>query len=160
ASPEVVRALGIPLDLPSSIATVYERGKWQLVRLTGGGIDVGLAKDLKRESGPQCLLLPVIMRKRCVLILYGDHVEGGVHLSDIGDVISFAPLVASGLERVILKRKRAMHNDVLASRGLPLPSRPPRRPRATLPPIEARARALVGVLGSGSNPPPAPNVSE
>lgn len=160
ASPETVRALGIPLDLPSSIATVYELGKWQLVRLTGSGIDVGLAKDLKRESGPQCLLLPVIMRKRCVLILYGDHGEDDVRLSDIGDVISFAPLVASGLERVILKRKRAMHNDVLVSRGVPLPSRPPRRSHAPLPPIEARAKALVGVLGSGSNPPPAPSASE
>lgn len=160
ASPELVRALGIPLDLPSAIATVYERGKWQLVRLTGGGIDVGLAKDLKRESGPQCLLLPIIMRKRCVLILYGDHGEGDVRLSDVGDVISFAPLVASGLERVILKRKRAMHNDVLVSRGVPLPSSPPRRSHAPLPPIAVRAQALVGVLGSGSNPPPAPRPSD
>src|SRR5690606_24862665 len=58
ASPEQVRALGIPLDLPSAIQSAYERGKWQLVRLTGGGIDVGLAKDLRRPSGPQCLLLP------------------------------------------------------------------------------------------------------
>ena len=158
ASPEVVRALGIPLDLPSAVATVFEQGKWQLVRLTGGGIDVGLAKDLKRESGPQCLLLPVIMRKRCVLVLYGDHGENDVRLSDVGDVISFAPLVASGLERVILKRKRAMQNDVLIGGGVSLPTRPPRRSHAPLPPVEARAKAFQGVLDSATSapaPPPA-----
>ncbi len=151
ASPEQVRALGIPLDLPSAIQSAYERGKWQLVRLTGGGIDVGLAKDLRRPSGPQCLLLPIIMRKRCVLILYGDHGEDDVRLQDVGDVISFSPLVASGLERVILKRKRSIQ-DAVANARLQVPVRVPRRTQPPLPTRQERAQALADALEAPLRP--------
>ncbi len=156
ASQEQVRALGVPLDVPSTIANVHESGKWQLARLTGGGIDASLAKDLGRQSGPQCLLLPITMRQRTVLIFYGDHGADDVKLANIGDVISFAPLIAQGLERVILKRKRAIRNTVAADR-LSSNAPPRREPRTSIPPAVQRARALAGALGESTRPPERPS---
>ncbi len=114
--------------------------------LSREGIDASLATDLERPVGCAVLLLPVVVRGRCVLILYGDHGDNDVTLSDIGDVLAFAPLVASALERVILKRKLATHREVGSE--TPTASMPPvaRRKRHRLPPAEHRAEALARAL--------------
>lgn len=105
ASRAHVNRIGIPLDLPSTFATVKNQGGWQLARLSNTGIDGGLAKDLGRRPGRAVLLLPVTVRGRCVMILYGDHGEADVELSSVGDVIGFAHLVSAAFERLILKKK-------------------------------------------------------
>lgn len=151
ASSETVRRIGIPLDLPSAIAGVYNNKKWALVRLTGGGIDGGLAKDLGRRAGPQVLILPIVMRNRCVLILYGDHGDQDVQLSTIGDVISFTPLVATAFENLILRRKRAAKLPSGPSASIaPMPHPGHKHSR---PSREQRAQALAGVLDAEGAPP-------
>lgn len=102
-----VLGIGIPLDLPSTLSAVTTGESYHLVRLSASGLDGALAKDLERRPGPRVLLLPVRVRERAVLVLYGDHGETDVQLSAVGDLISFAPLVAAALERVILRRKGA-----------------------------------------------------
>lgn len=134
-----VNAIGVPLDLPSSLAAARDQGTWQLVRLAGGGIDGALVKDLERKPGRAALLLPLTLRGRCVLILYGDHGDADVELERIGDVISFAPLVSAALERVILLRKKKSQQALD-----PLPVAEPKQPeRATR---RERASALVTAL--------------
>jgi hypothetical protein len=141
ASRAKVQAIGVSLDLPSVLATARDSGRHVLVRLGGGGLDAQLAKDLERRSGKQVLLLPIRVRGRTVLILYGDHGERDVDLHAIGDVISFAPLVGSSLERLIVQRKRGkVELPSIASLAPQRPSRPP------LPSPEERAEALASVL--------------
>jgi hypothetical protein len=143
-----VQSIGVPLDLPSALARSRDAAAYELAHL-GGGLDAALAKDLERRPGPQVLMLPIRVRGRTVLILYGDHGDSDVTLDSIGDVISFAPLVAAALERVIVQKKRGAR----APEAAPvLPSGfPPKRPRSTLPSPEARAEALASVLAA---PPP------
>ncbi|MEP7051847.1 MAG: HEAT repeat domain-containing protein [Pseudomonadota bacterium] len=105
ASRARILAVGIPLDLPSAMSRARDSASYELTRLTGGGLDGALAKDLERRPGRTVLFLPVQVRGRTVLILYGDHGERDVQLSEIGDVISFAPLVANAFERMILRRR-------------------------------------------------------
>src|SRR5204863_8664988 len=100
------------------------------------------AKDLDRRPGPQVLFLPIRVRGRSLLILYGDHGHADVDLANIGDVISFSPLAAAALERLIVQRKRGRTEP--GSRGS-LPPAPPRR-TATLPTQEERVHALASVL--------------
>jgi hypothetical protein len=128
ASRSKVQSVGVPLDLPSTLGLVISgRESFRLARLSPQGLDGDLVKDLARRPGPLVLLVPVRVRDRAVLVLYGDHGDQDVGLEAVGDVISFTPLVAAALERVILKRKGIA----------PRPSLPPRSPepaRISVPP--------------------------
>jgi hypothetical protein len=146
-----VQSIGVSLDLPSALARSRDAAAYELARL-GGGLDASLAKDLERRPGPQVLMLPIRVRGRTVLILYGDHGDGDVTLAAIGDVISFSPLVAAALERVIVQKKRG-------ARPGPLPSfPPPKRQKSTLPSPEERAEALASLLSSSAEVPRASTV--
>jgi len=98
-------AVGVPLDLPSAMSRARDSSSYELTRLASGGLDGALAKDLERRPGRLVLFLPVQMRGRTVLILYGDHGDRDVELQSVGEVISFAPLVANAFERLILRKR-------------------------------------------------------
>jgi len=140
-----VLSLGIPLDLPSALSRAAASDRFTLLRLGAGGLDGALARDLDRRPGPQVLMLPIHVRTRAVLVLYGDHGHQDVQLNAVGQVISFAPLVANVLEHLILKRKQAG--------GTSLPPRAPRPKNAPLPRPEERAAALASALGVDDAPP-------
>jgi hypothetical protein len=140
-----VLSLGIPLDLPSSMSKALAADRFTLLRLGTGGLDGALARDLDRRPGPQVLMLPIRVRQRPVLLIYGDHGQIDVQLDTIGQVISFAPLVSSALEHLILKRKQT--STSIAPR---LPTRQPRG--ASLPRPEERAAALASALGVDEPP--------
>jgi hypothetical protein len=171
ASRAKVQSIGVPLDLPGALASARDAESHDLVRLGGGGLDGGLAKDLERKPGPLVLLLPIRVRGRTILVLYGDHGDQDVDLPAIGDVISFARHVTTALERLIVQKKRG-RGDTRALASLA----PPPRPRVLLPSQEERAQALVSVLRRKakvrasdppasdpppfSEPPPAPEEAE
>ncbi|HKO46993.1 MAG TPA: HEAT repeat domain-containing protein [Polyangiaceae bacterium] len=154
-------AVGVPLDLPSAMSRAREAATYELTRLGSGGLDGALAKDLERRPGRLVLFLPVQVRARTVLILYGDHGERDVELQAVGEVISFAPLVANAFERLILrKRLRDKGGDA------PPPSMRlgrPREPSRPLPNAGERAATLASLIeerfdtGSRSSRPAKPS---
>jgi hypothetical protein len=153
ASRTRVLAIGVPLDLPSTLAQVVGSEPHRLARLAASGLDGALVKDLQRRPGPAVLLLPVRVRNRTVLVLYGDHGDADVTLGSIGDVLSFAPLTAAALERVIRRRKEK-------ARGAPPRNQVPLRPepqRQRRNDRGERANALASLVESSarSRPPPA-----
>ena len=160
ASRGVVAGIGVPLDLPSSLKDVRDAGSWKLTALSGDGMDARLVKDLKRRPGKKVLLLPVSVRRRCVLIFYGDDGASNVHLDDIGDVISFAPLVSQALEGIILRRKLAARRADSSEDNPPAPAsilpRAEKRSslRAQLPAADERAEILAGALQDSIRPEP------
>jgi hypothetical protein len=153
ASRAKVQAIGVPLELPSTLAQVAAGEPYRLARLSPSGLDGALVKDLQRRPGPTVLLLPIRVRDRTVLVLYGDHGDADVALSAIGDVLSFAPLAAAALERVIRRRKEK-------ARGGPPRNQVPLRPERERPKRNdrgERASALASLVESSSRsrPPPA-----
>jgi HEAT repeat protein len=141
-----VLSLGIPLDLPSALSRAAASDRFSLLRLGTGGLDGALARDLDRRPGPQVLLLPIRVRQRSVLVLYGDHGQQDVQLDAVGQVISFAPLVSAALEHLILKRKQASSASLL-------PRAPAGRPKnAPIPRPEERAATLASALGVDEAP--------
>jgi Type II secretion system (T2SS), protein E, N-terminal domain/HEAT repeats len=167
-----VVAVGVPLDLPSAMSRARDSASYELTRLGSGGLDGALAKDLERRPGRLVLFLPVQVRERTVVILYGDHSERDVELGAVGEVISFTPLVSNAFERMILKKR-------LREKGAePAPQSPRfgrvREPTPPLPNAAERAATLASViedkLGAGTvrqslpprtpevlPPPPSPN---
>jgi hypothetical protein len=137
ASRAKISSIGIPLDLPSALADAREALGHTLLRLSSDGLDGALIKDLERRPGQLVLLLPIRVRSRCVLILYGDHGESDVPLEAVGDVISIVPLVADAVERL----NRAPSNYPGSDRSMPCraPTKELRRwPRRSI----ARARPV------------------
>lgn len=137
-----VQSIGVSLDLPSSLAAVRDASSHLLARL-GSGLDAALAKDLERRPGPQVLLLPIRVRGRTILVLYGDHGDADVDLTTIGDVISFAPLVAAALERLIVQKKRGRADAAVIGALAPKVQK-----RAVVPGPEERAQALASALSA------------
>lgn len=148
ASPAEVCALRVPLDQSSSLRAVRDSRSWQLSNLTGTALDRALCRDLARPSPRQLVLwLPVVVRGRVVLVLYGDHGDVDVELSRVGEVLAFVPLVAQAFERLIVLRKKK-------ERDRPsLPPPPSRLPASRpLPSAGERAKALVEALAVTAEP--------
>lgn len=139
-----ILAVGVPLDLPSAMSRARDATTYELTRLTSGGLDGALAKDLERRPGRQVLFLPVQVRGRTVLILYGDHGERDVELQAVGEVISFAPLVANAFERLILRKRLRDKGEA----GPPSMRIRPREAatRAPLPNAGERAATLASLM--------------
>jgi hypothetical protein len=158
-----VRGIGVPLDLPSVLAHARDRQVAEVVRMSTEGLDLQLAHDLKRQPGRPVLVMPISVRGRAVVVLIGDDGEGALELPDFGDVLAFAPLVASALENVIRRKKAAARKA--AGQPLPTAARAGRKERSRLPTRDARAAALAEALETqnvGSSPSPgtrAPNPS-
>jgi len=135
--------VGVPLDLPSAMSRARDATTYELTRLASGGLDGALAKDLERRPGRLVLFLPVQVRGRTVLILYGDHGERDVELQAVGEVISFAPLVANAFEHLILRKRLRDKGEA----GPPSIRVRPREPaRAPLPNAGERAATLASLI--------------
>src|SRR5262249_14499109 len=74
-------------------------------------LDADLRADLARPATHDVLVLPIMMRGRSVAILYGDDGDHRVEYAEIGEVVAMASLLASALERVLLRKKRAALRD-------------------------------------------------
>ncbi len=106
ASTAEIAALKIPLDLSSPFQKTAQAGVHQLARLRASGLEGGVAQDLKRPTGRRVLLLPIVLRGRAVMLLWGDQGQRDVELENVGEVIALGPAVAQAFERVLLERKR------------------------------------------------------
>lgn len=157
AEPNKIRSIGVPLDFPSVLSKTRDAGTWQLMELEADGIDATLAADLQRRTGVRVAIVPVIVRKRCVLLLYGDHGDTPVRLDDIGDVLAFVPMAATALERVIVLRKLKARGELDATPMMPTPLMPPTRERHSIPHADERigvlARMVDGGHAASSKPP-------
>jgi hypothetical protein len=152
-----VAGIGVPLDLPSILATARDRGAPMVVALAASGLDGELARDLSRvrvaARAGMVAVIPLMVRGRAVALLYGDDGEDDVELGGIGEVISFTALVEKALERAILRRKRgggaaSAPGPAPALRAPPVARAPRTSPREG---AAALARALVPSAGA---PPP------
>jgi len=137
-------AVGVPLDLPSAMSRARDATTYELTRLASGGLDGALAKDLERRPGRLVLFLPVQMRGRTVLILYGDHGDRDVELQSVGEVISFAPLVANAFERLILRKRLRDKGGETAPPSMRFART--REPAAPLPNAGERAATLASLI--------------
>ncbi|MFO0593511.1 MAG: HEAT repeat domain-containing protein [Polyangiaceae bacterium] len=114
-----VTAVGLPLDLPSALASARERRAPVLADFTADGLDAELAVDLGRAPASaggapsptapskraDAVVIPIVVRGRAVALLFGDDAPAPVELVSIGEVIAFAGLAGAAIERLILRKK-------------------------------------------------------
>ncbi|MBK8252150.1 MAG: HEAT repeat domain-containing protein [Polyangiaceae bacterium] len=174
-----VRAIGLPLDLPSTLAAARDRRTTVLAELDSTGLDAELLRDLGRAPASELpvptapthrgasIVIPVVVRDRAVALLFGDDSPASVELAAIGEVIAFAALAGASIERIIVRKKMARPDAAKVSsvaatsvskttqRPAPKP-KTPAPPAATPPPAVARAgvAALARMFASNAPAPP------
>jgi hypothetical protein len=119
-----ISTIGVPLDLPSVLATARDSGMWHLARLGSSTLDQALARDLRRQPEGLVFVMPINVRSRCVMLFYGDQGDSDVDPSRLDDVISFVPDLSAALERILLERKRGRLSAIPTAahdRGQPPP---------------------------------------
>jgi hypothetical protein len=105
ASRDQVAGIGVPLDLPSLLATSRSvRGPVVQVPAREG-LDAVMMGDLHRGARAAVAVIPVIVRTRAVAMLYGDAGNAPVTHEAIVDVATFATLAGQSFEKLILKKK-------------------------------------------------------
>ena len=107
ANTEALRALHIPLDLPSVLRRVRDSGVAQVCRLRASGLEGGITRDLKRSSGTDVLLFPISVANRPVILLWGDNGRHRIAIEEFQELIDFGTTVSKALEHVLIERKRA-----------------------------------------------------
>lgn len=102
-----VLGLGVPLDLPSSFATVRKEGHVLLSRFDQHDLDTELRRDLERTPSRASLavLVPLTIKGRAVAMMYGDDGENDITLASLGDMLGFSALASAQLERIALLKK-------------------------------------------------------
>lgn len=102
-----VLGLGVPLDLPSSLALVRREGNVYLSRFDELDLDRELLRDLDRgqKRSRTAALVPLTVKRRAVAMLYGDDGDTDVTLGSIGDLLGFSALASSQIERIALAKK-------------------------------------------------------
>ncbi len=137
-----VEKLKIPLDLPSSFREAQATKTHRIGRLRASGLEGGVARDLKRPTGREMFLLPILVRGRTVLLLWGDSGNENVDISLLGELFSFAPSVSETLERVLIERIRASRVAEPVDARLVRPKEPQEEPIEAPPPLDAPTPAL------------------
>jgi hypothetical protein len=101
-----VRQIAVPLDVPGAFALAKSGLVPIVVDLRRAELDAIVARDLGRAESQPALLMPVVIRKRVVLILYGDRKGERFELSDLPELIAFLPRMSEALEALIRRKKR------------------------------------------------------
>jgi hypothetical protein len=102
---EKVLGIGVPLDMPSMIATAREQRLPVVARPPSDGLDAVLLGDLHRGRDAEVAIVPLVVRTRAVAILIGDCGDAGIERSSMQQVVAFSGVVGKAFERIIVRRK-------------------------------------------------------
>jgi hypothetical protein len=148
ASGERVSKMGVPLDLPSMFATARAQRTPVVLRRPKEGLDAVVGADLDRAVDGDVVVVPCVVGKRVVALLYADDGTERISMDEIADVVSVATTGGTALARIIVRRKKPGSE---VARPLAIQ----RRPSSTAN-VAVRAAALAEALGARkSKPPPA-----
>ena len=107
ASRDKVRTIGVALDLPNALAYAREQATAVIAPLQRAGLDADLRADLSRSASRDVFVLPILLRQRCVALLYGDQGLEPVDPAESGAVVAMTPFLAEALERSLVRKQRA-----------------------------------------------------
>ena len=82
--PRRIAGIGVPLDLPGALSAARREGTWQLCGSPSDGIDAVASQGSRPQDRAVVLLLPILVRGRCVLIHVRRPRRSNVELSDVG----------------------------------------------------------------------------
>lgn len=107
APTEETRALSIPVDEGGAFAEVCRTLAPQVRRLDQTETDRDVCVGLRRPGAPPAMVMPVAIRQRPVLVLYGDRDGEEFDIGSAMELVRFGPRVVEAFEQLIIRKKRA-----------------------------------------------------
>lgn len=134
-----VQALSFPLSRPSILAEVRRTLSPQVRRLDQAEGDRDIAVGLRRPEAPPAFVMPIAIRQRVVVLVYGDRDGETFDIGAAMELVRFGPRVVEAFEQLILRNKRGYGSA-------PPPEKPaPKAERVTL---KEAARNVASTAGT------------
>lgn len=105
ASRDKVARVGVPLDLPNLLSTARQEKKVTRSIPSREGLDPVLMTDLQRDGTTECVVFPIVVRKRVVGLVLGDGGTSGIDDASVREVELLVQAASGAFERVIVRRK-------------------------------------------------------
>ena len=110
----------VPLEMGGMFQTAFNTGSFYLGMPGKSSEDELIFQEMRRSRPKNCAILPVSLRGRIILMLYGDRGDRGVRAEKISELMQLTRLTAEAFERLLLEKKYGKYRTA-ASR---MPSRP------------------------------------
>ncbi len=120
APTDEVVSIEIALEQPSVFAEARRSLAPQIRRLDATETDREVARALRRASTPTAMVMPIAIRQRVVILLYGDRDGEVFDLGAVMELVRFGSRVVEAFELLILRRKRVGYHvepEEVAERG-------------------------------------------
>lgn len=137
-----IHHIGIPLDLRSAFSRAVQEAASTVFRPQVLGLEGGVLEDLRRPPGHDVALVPILVRKRPVLLLWLDLAPKMPIVPDSIRLNSLVEPISQGLERLMLEKRQLSRLASLAPRRSSVPPAPPGPSEAPPPPSFAPAALL------------------
>jgi len=171
ASRDKVVGIGVPLDLPSVMASARDKRAPVVARVAADGLDGELLADLQRPRSAEIAIVPLVVRTRAVALLVGDCGDASIDRASVQQVIGFSGVIGKAFERLIVRRKLAgfiagssKGSSVGRVDASQVEAKPPSLAPAAAPPLApapspAAAPPAERIPSGSSRPPPAANIA-
>ncbi len=107
--PQPAGYVRVPLDQDGMFQNVFETQGFHLGPAGIAQTDVDLLSSLRRDAPKSCAVIPVFLRGRVILMLYGDSGQRGVRANRIARIADFGRVVGQAFERILLKQKYSQY---------------------------------------------------
>ncbi len=116
--------LAIPLDQGGMFETAFETKSLYLGPPGTAEADQDALKRMGRAGLRNCAILPIFIRHRVIMLLYGDGGQSGVLAEEVSSLSRFCRYVSEAFERLLISRKQSSA-PVESGRGEPGKKREP-----------------------------------
>lgn len=151
-----IRSLEVPLDLRSSLSRAVQEAQPTIFRPKVLGIEGGVLEDLGRSHGSDVALVPVLVRKRVVILLWLELAASEKSAPDSLQLSSLVDPVSETLRRLVLEKRELSRLASLAPRRSSIPPAGPPLAEAPLPPSLQDLASQISPVLTESAPPESP----
>lgn len=151
-----IHSLEVPLDLRSSLSRAVREAHPTIFRPKVLGIEGGVLEDLGRAHGCDVALVPVLVRKRVVILLWLELDANEKSAPDSLQLSSLVEPVSEALRRLVLEKRELSRLASLAPKRSSIPPAAPPLAEAPLPPSLPNLAPQVGPVLTESAPPESP----
>ncbi len=113
--PQPAGHVRVPLDQDGMFQNVFETQGFHLGPAGVTQTDLDVLSSLRRDAPKSCAVIPIFLRGRVILMLYGDSGQRGVRANRITRIADFGRAVGQAFERILLKQKYSQYEKTRTS---------------------------------------------
>ena len=102
---EAFQRVSIALDAPSAFGVAAEGLQPMMTHLDSSDEEKSMRRKLRRAKPVASIVVPVAIKRRVVLLFFGDRNGEEFGIADVPELLAFMPHLTGAFEQLILRRK-------------------------------------------------------